>query len=127
MGTFVINKRDNGDYKFIFTSRKGKTIFTSISYKEKRDCEQMVEWFKENLALFTFTKVKNAAAKYFFRLSKDGLILANSRKYTTELLMIKGINEITKYIPTAEILDFSEDNFMFPDADSLFEEVGTME
>lgn len=127
MGTFVINKRDNGDYKFIFTSRKGKTIFTSISYKEKTDCEQMLYWFKENLPLFTFTKVKNAAAKYFFRLSKDGLILANSRKYTTELLMIKGIDEITKYIPTAEILDFSEDHFIFPEADSVFAEVEVIE
>lgn len=127
MGTFVINKRDNGDYKFIFTSRKGKTIFTSISYKEKKDCEQMVIWFKENIALFTFTKVKNAAAKYFFRLSKDGLILANSRKYTTELLMIKGIDEIIKYIPAAEILDFSEENFIFPDADAVFEAVEIVE
>ncbi|HLA55533.1 MAG TPA: YegP family protein [Flavobacterium sp.] len=77
----------------------------------------MITWFTENLVLFTFTKVRNAAGKYFFRLSKDGLVLANSRKYSTELLMIKGIDEITKYVSTAEILDFSENDFVFPDAE----------
>ncbi len=123
MGTFVINKRDNGDYKFVFASRKGKTVFTSISYKHKSDCEQMITWFKDNLGLFAFTKVKNAGGKYFFRLSKDGLILANSRKYTTELLMLKGVDETVKYIPVAEVLDFSEDNFVFPDADTIFSQV----
>jgi len=123
LGTFVIHKRDNGDYKFIYASRKGKTVFTSIHYKHKEDCENMIVWFKENLGLFTFTKVKNVGGKYFFRLSKDGLILANSRKYTTELLMLKGVDEIMKYSPIAEILDFSENDFVFPDADSVFDTV----
>lgn len=114
MGTFLISKRDNGHYKFVFNSKKGKTILTSISYHQKADCEQMVLWFKENVPLFTFTKVRNAAGKYFFRMTKDGLVLANSRKYTTELLMAKGIDEITLWVPKAEILDFSDTDFVFP-------------
>lgn len=120
MGTFVIDKRDNGDYKFVFATRRGKTIFTSIGYKQKSDCEQMILWFKEHLTLFTFTKVKNAGGKYFFRLSKDGLILANSRKYTTELLMAKGIDEILRFVSTAEILDFSDNDFVFPELEDVF-------
>lgn len=121
MGMFVISKRFNGDYKFIFASRRGKTIFTSIACKHKSDCELMIAGIKENRTLFTFTKVRNAAGKYFFRLSKDGLVLANSRKYSTELMLKKGIDEIIKHVLTAEILDFSENEFVFPDA-VIFEE-----
>jgi len=117
---FVISKRLNGDYKFIFASRRGKTIFTSIGCKHKSDCELMIAGIKENISLFAFTKVRNVAGKYFFRLSKDGLVLANSRKYSTELLLKKGVDEIMKYVLTAEILDFSEGEFEFPDADAIF-------
>jgi uncharacterized protein YegP (UPF0339 family) len=120
MGMFVISKRYNGDYKFIFASRKGKTIFTSIGCKQKADCDLMIAGIKENKELFAFTKVRNAAGKYFFRLSKGGLVLANSRKYSTELLLKKGIDEIIKYVHIAEILDFSENEFIFPDAETVF-------
>jgi uncharacterized protein YegP (UPF0339 family) len=124
MGAFVISKRFNGDYKFIFASRKGKTIFTSIGCKHKSDCELMIAAIKENLAQFAFTKVRNAGGKYFFRLSKDGLVLATSRKYSTELMLKKGVDEIVKYVPLAEILDFSESETVFPDEESVF---GVME
>lgn len=122
MGTFVISKRFNGDFKFIFASRRGKTIFTSIGCKHKTDSELMIQAIKENLDQFAFTKIRNAGGKYMFRLSKDGLVLANSRKYSTELRLQKGIDEITKYVPTAEILDFSENDFIFPEAESVFSE-----
>ena len=121
MGAFVISKRYNGDYKFIFATRKGKTIFTSISCKQKSDCEMMIAAIKSNLELFAFTKIRNAGGKYSFRLSKDGLVLANSRKYSTELMLKKGIDEIMKYISTAEILDFSENEFIFSGEDAVFE------
>ncbi len=120
MGAFVISKRFNGDYKFIFASRKGKTIFTSIGCKFKSDCEQMIAGIRDNTELFTFTKVRNAAGKYFFRLSKDGLVLANSRKYSTELRLAKGIEEIHKYVSMAETLDFSENDSVFPDEGEVF-------
>lgn len=120
MGTFVISKRYNGDYKFIFASRKGKTVFTSIGCKHKSDCELMIEGIKNNLDWFIFTKVRNAGGKYFFRLSKGGLVLANSRKFSTELRLQKGIDEIHKYVAMAETLDFSENDFAFPDASEVF-------
>jgi len=120
MGMFVISKRYNGEYKFVFTSRKGKTIFTSISCKQKSDCELMISGIRENIALFAFTKNATASGKYFFRLSKGGLVLATSRKYSTELSLKKGIDEIMKYVPLSETLDFSEDEFVFPEAETVF-------
>ena len=117
MGMFVISKRLNGDYKFIFATRKGKTIFTSIGCKHKTDCEQMLSAIRENVDMFTVTKYKKASDKYFFRISKEGLVLANSRKYSTELMLLKGINEVMTYVSRAEILDFSENDFVFPEGD----------
>ncbi len=120
MGMFVISKRYNGEYKFVFTSRKGKTIFTSISCKQKSDCEMMIDAIRENINLFAFTKNGTASGKYFFRLSKGGLVLATSRKYSTELSLKKGINEILKYVDRAETLDFSENELVFPNAEDVF-------
>jgi uncharacterized protein YegP (UPF0339 family) len=122
MGTFVISKRFNGDYKFVFASRRGKTIFTSIGTRQKVDCELMIEAIRENPAQFTFNKIRSASGKYSFRVSKGGLVLANSRKYTTELRVQKGIEEILKYAPSGEVLDFSENDFAFPDAAEIFGE-----
>jgi len=123
MGMFVISKRYNGEYKFVFTSRKGKTIFTSISCKQKSDCEMMIAGIRDNIELFAFTKNSTTSGKYFFRLSKGGLVLATSRKYSTELMLKKGINEILNYVSRAEMLDFSENDFVFPDADAVFSDV----
>ena len=120
MGAFVISKRFNGDFKFIFASRKGKTIFTSISFRSITVCEEMIAEIKVNIAGLAFTKLKGTGKKYSFRLSKEGLVLANSRKYTTELRLQEGIDEIIRDISKAEILDFSESDFVFPNSEDVF-------
>lgn len=120
MGAFVISKRLNGDFKFVFTTRKGKTIFTSIGCKNKSDCEKMIAAIKDNLEQFTLTRSKAAAGKFFFRLAKDGLVLATSRKFSTEFMFQKGIKNLRDQVPNSETLDFSENYFVFPDAENVF-------
>ncbi len=120
MGMFVISKRDNGDYKFTFNSRRGKTIFTGMACKEKDFCHVMIAEIRDNITTLVLTKNKTAAGKYFFRLSKDGLVIATSRKYGSEYAYNKGITEVMKYVPPAETLDFSEDAFVFQDASDVF-------
>jgi uncharacterized protein YegP (UPF0339 family) len=115
MGAFVISKRFNGDYKFVFTSRKGKTIFTSSGYPLKIECELAIETVKSNLENSTYIKFKASGGKFFFRLVLEEQVLATSRKYTTELRLQKGIDEIVKYGGISEILDFSENDFVFTD------------
>jgi hypothetical protein len=114
MGAFVISKRINGDYKFIFASRKGKTVFTSIACKHKSDCERMISHIQSHTESFSFTKIKASGGKLFFRISKDGLVLATSRKYTTERLLQKGIDEILRSVAQSEVLDFTELDPIFP-------------
>lgn len=122
MGAFVISKRLNGEYKFIFATRRGKTIFTSIGCKNKSDCEKMIAAIQENIEQFTLTRSKSGAGKFFFRLAKDGLVLATSRKFSTEFMFQKGIANLREHIPNSEILDFSENDFVFPDAETVFAE-----
>ncbi len=117
---FIISKRHNGEYKFVFTSRKGKTVFTSIGCKEKADCERMIEAVRHYIDKFTFTRHGTASGKYFFRLSKEGLVLATSRKYSTELSLKKGITEITTWMHRSEVLDFSENEMVFPPAEDIW-------
>ena len=115
MGAFVISKRYDDKYKFVFTSRKGKVIFTSLSYELKFECEEGVAYFKSNIELAEFDKCKSTGGKYFFKLFLDGAPFALSRKYTTELRVQKGIDEIIKYASTSELLDFSDNNLIFLD------------
>ncbi len=115
MGAFVISKRFDDQYKFVFTSKKGKVIFTSMKYELKFECEAAIEYFRSNISLATFDKHKSAGGKYFFRLFLDGAPFALSRKYTTELRVQKGIDEILKHASVSEILDFSDNDLIFLD------------
>ncbi|TRX39055.1 DUF1508 domain-containing protein [Flavobacterium restrictum] len=115
MGAFVISKRFNDTYKFVFTSRKGKIIFTSLSYELKFECQEEIDGFKAAIETAEFVKFKSPNGKYFFKLMLGEQHFATSRKYTTELRLKKGINEIVLYASKAEVLDFSENDFVFTD------------
>jgi len=115
MGAFVISRRFNDEYKFVFTSRKGKVIFTSLSYELKFECEEDIEKFKINIDQAKFLKFKGSGGKYFFKLMLGEVHFATSRKYSTELLLQKGVKEIVLYASKAEILDFSSNELIFED------------
>ncbi|MBO9586843.1 MAG: DUF1508 domain-containing protein [Flavobacterium sp.] len=115
MGAFVISKRFNDEYKFTFTSRKGKVIFTSLSYELRFECEEDIEKFKANIDFAKFLKFKGSGGKYFFKLMLGDVHFATSRKYSTELLLQKGIKEIVTYSSRSEILDFSSSESIFGD------------
>ena len=115
MATFVISKKSNGDLKFVFTSRKGKIIFTSIAYLSEDACEVAIEELKIGLADMVFVTDKASGNKYLFKIIHKEKQLAISRKYTTLLLLQKGIDEIKSSILSAETLNFTLNNFVFID------------
>ena len=115
METFVISKRLNDFYKFEFVSRKGKTIFTSNSYELKFECEEEIGLLKSSADNFNYLKFKTSRGKYFFKIILDEKNFAISRKYSTELMMQKGIDEIVKYISKSEVLDFANEDVIFGD------------
>lgn len=116
MGTFVIVQRTSGAYKYEFVSRKGKTIFTSNDFELRFECEEEIDQFKNSIERCVFLRFKSSSGKFFFRLILDDHEIAVSRRYTTQLLLQKGIDEIIKYADKAEYLDFSsaEDIFGLP-------------
>ena len=115
MGAFVISKRFNDEYKFVFTSRKGKVVFTSLSYELKFECEEEIERFKREIETSDFLKFKSSTGKFYFKLMLGGSHFATSRKYTTSLRLQKGIDEIVRYGSVSEILDFSGNDLVFLD------------
>lgn len=115
MGTFVISKRFDDHYKFVFTSRKGKTIFTSPSYELKMECEEIIEEIKSSIEKYTYVKARATNGKYFFKMMQDETVIASSRKYTTPLLLEKGIDEIIRTAVKSEVLDFTMNEFVFSD------------
>jgi uncharacterized protein YegP (UPF0339 family) len=113
MAMFVISKRGNGHFKFDFTSRRGNPIFSSIACKHKTDCKQIIGAITEQFEAFTLTRKATPSGKHFFRISRNGLVLATSRYFSTPLRLEKGLEEIQKYLHEAEILDFSENGDIF--------------
>ena len=111
MGTFVISRKENGLIKFEFNSRRGKTIFTSQSYKTKQDCEKDILFLRERIENTAFLKFKTPAGKFFFKLIYKDHIHGISRKFTTERLLSKGLDEMKNNFTESEILDFSEEIF----------------
>lgn len=115
MASFVISKRPAGDYKFVFASRRGKAIFTSKGYANITFCDEAIEKLRANLSVVEFQRFKTPSGKFFFKLILDQVILASSRRYTTELRVLKGIDEVKRDLLVAEVLDFSAQTFVFPD------------
>jgi uncharacterized protein YegP (UPF0339 family) len=117
MGTFVISKRFDDHYKFVFTSRKGKTIFTSPSMELKMECEEIIDQIKANIEKHIYVKARAANGKYFFKMMLEDTVIATSRKYTTPLLLEKGIDEIIRTAVKSDVLDFTSNEFVFPNLD----------
>lgn len=120
MATFVISKRLNGFYKYELTSRKGKPIFTSNDFELRFECEEEIKQLQESLERIVFLRFKSGKGKFYFRLVLDDKEIAISRKFSTQLLLEKSINEISKYTYKAEILDFSASISVFPDGNDIF-------
>jgi len=115
MGTFVITKRFDDCYKFEYTSRKGKTIFTSNSFNLNFECEEGIYFLQNSIHDLLFNKCKSSCGKYFFKILSNDQEIGISRKFTTNLLLNKAIDEIKRQVHKSEIVDFSTQNFTFPE------------
>jgi uncharacterized protein YegP (UPF0339 family) len=120
MGTFVITKRLSGYYKYEFTSRKGKAIFVSNDFELRFECEEDIESLKKAIDAVFFMRFKSKNGKMYFKMILNEKEVAVSRRYTTPLLMQKGIDEIIRTLSQSEVLDFSIQNDVFPPAEEIF-------
>ncbi|WP_296142350.1 DUF1508 domain-containing protein [uncultured Flavobacterium sp.] len=107
MGAFVITRKDEDYYKFVYTSRKGKIVFSSSSYELKMDIEEDIELIRNNAETAFCMKFKTSSGKFFYRLIINDKVYATSRKFNTVLRLEKGVAEVRLYVPKAETLDFT--------------------
>ncbi|WP_396187921.1 DUF1508 domain-containing protein [Flavobacterium sp.] len=120
MGTFVISQRLSGLYKYEFTSRKGKTIFTSNDFELRFEAEEEILRLKAMIGSVIFMRFRSSRGKFYFKIILDKSEVAKSRQYTTQLLMQKGVDEILRTLSVSEILDFSSSDEIFPPAEEVF-------
>lgn len=113
MGVFVLSRKISEEFKFEFVSRKGKTILTSSSYELRFECEEDIEFVKSKIEEAIFMRFKTSGGKFYFRLIIDKKEMATSRKYTTQLLMQRSIDEIVRSLALSEVLDFSSNELVF--------------
>ena len=107
MATFLISKRLSGDYKYEYLNRRGKTIFTSNAFELRFECEHSIELLKEKIEEIIFMRFKSGKGKFYFRIILREQEIAVSRKFSTSLMLEKGIKQISTYAKEAEVLDFS--------------------
>jgi len=113
MGTFAISLKDNGEYKYTYNNKRGKTLVTSIAYQTKEDCYTNIDLLKNEIGNLSFSKYKTTAGKFYFKISLNETVFCISRKFTTILRIEKAILDIQKYILESEILDFT--HYSFPE------------
>lgn len=113
MSNIVLYKRNS-------SSCKGKTIFTSNAFELRFECEDEIELLKKSIDKLFFMRFRSPAGKFYFKIILNDKELAVSRKYSTQLMLEKGISEIIKYGGKAEYLDFSKSDDIFPPAEDIF-------
>ena len=111
MGTLVISLKENKKHKYSYNNRKGHTIFTSNSYDSKEKCLSEITVLKKNFSALMYVKYKTPAGKLYFKVVVNEYVLGSSRKFTTPLLMEKGLGDFQKNFVHSEVLDFTEDIF----------------
>ncbi len=121
MGTLVISKKENNTYKYTYNNRKGNILITSSSHETKAHCISEINVLKRNFSSVEYLCYKTPSGKLYFKISINGHLIGSSKKFTTPLLMEKGMNDFKTYFLESEILDFTEDVFdCFPEI--IFEE-----
>ncbi len=118
MATFVITKKLGGEYKYELQSRKAKTIFTSNAFELRFEAEEEIKYLKLAIDQVFFMRFRSPNGKFYAKLILEEKEIAKTRKYATQLMLEKGINEIVKYGAQAETVDFSNQDFVFVDFDS---------
>ncbi|HUH25613.1 MAG TPA: hypothetical protein VLY87_03235 [Flavobacterium sp.] len=122
MGTIVISKKENNTFKYTYNNRKGHTLLSSNSHETKAHCMSEINVLKRNFSSIEYLRYKTPSGKLYFKININTHILGTSRKFTTPLLMDKGLNDFKNNFISSEVLDFCEDIFeSFPEI--IFDEI----
>lgn len=109
MGTFVITKRANGEFRFNLEATNGQVILSSEGYTTKAACENGIESVKENAPdEARYDRKTSSNDKPYFNLkARNGQVIGTSELYESEAARDNGIASVMKNAPEARIEDES--------------------
>jgi uncharacterized protein YegP (UPF0339 family) len=105
MGTFVINKRKDGDLQFNLKAGNGQVILTSEGYSSRAACDNGIESVRKNSQDDTrFERKESSNGKPFFNLkATNGQIIGKSELYESASSMENGIESVKKNASEANV------------------------
>lgn len=105
MGTFVINKRKDGDFQFNLKAGNGQIILTSEGYTTRAACDNGIESVKKNASDDArFERKESSNGKPYFNLkAANGQVIGKSELYESVASMENGIESVKKNAPDAEV------------------------
>jgi uncharacterized protein len=106
-GTFVINKRSNGEFQFNLKAGNGLVILTSEGYKAKPSCLEGVASVRKNSQDDKrFSKQTASNGKLYFNLTAtNSQTIGTSQMYADESGRNIGIASVKTNAPDAQIVD----------------------
>ena len=109
MGTFVITKRANGEFRFNLEATNGQVILSSEGYTTKAACENGIESVKENAPDETrYDRKTSSNDKPYFNLkARNGQVIGTSELCESEAARDNGIASVMKNAPEAGVEDES--------------------
>jgi len=105
MGTFVINKRKDGDLQFNLKAGNGQIILTSEGYTTRAACDNGIISVRTNSQDDArFERKESSNGKPFFNLKAgNGQVVGKSELYESAASMENGIESIKKNAPEADV------------------------
>ena len=105
MGTFVINKRKDGDLQFNLKAGNGQIILTSEGYTTRAACDNGITSVRTNSQDDArFERKESSNGKPFFNLKAgNGQVVGKSELYESAASMENGIESIKKNAPEADV------------------------
>lgn len=105
MGTFVVSKAKNEEFKFVLKAGNGQVILASELYTTKAACENGIESVKKNAQDDNrFDRLESKNSKFYFNLkASNGQIIGTSELYESVAARDNGIESVKKNAPDAEV------------------------
>lgn len=105
MGTFVLSKRQNGEFQFNLKAGNGQTILTSEGYATKAACSNGIESVRTNSQddCKFYRKESSNGQPYFNLKASNGQIIGSSEMYESFAARDNGIASVKVNAPDAGV------------------------
>ncbi len=97
----VLIKKDNeNEYRFKLKAQNGKVLLTSISFSNKKEASNTIEYLKSSPSKeLSFERKTNFEGKFLYNLKNEhGSLIGHSQLYSSEAGLENGISNLKRRI-----------------------------